>query len=48
MKNEEAIKYEAGKCSVIYGYEYFGSIGGLYVEILEDEQRVQLWEELVP
>ncbi len=36
---------EHGKDGVISGWEYIGAYGCLYVEILDDGEAVQLWEE---
>ena len=37
---------ESGKDCVISGWEYIGAFGCLYVEILDDGESVQLWEEM--
>lgn len=37
---------ENGKVGVISGYEYIGAYSPLYVEILDDGESVQLWEEV--
>ncbi len=34
-----------GKERFICGWEYIGAYGCLYIEILEGEEAVQLWEE---
>ena len=35
-----------GKDGVIFGFEYIGAYNPLYVEILDDGESVQLWEEV--
>ena len=37
---------EQGKDGVISGCEYIGAWSPLYVEILDDGEHVQLWEEV--
>ena len=37
---------EHGKEGVISGWEYIGAWSPIYVEILDDEESVQLWEEV--
>ena len=37
---------EQGKDVTISGWEYIGAYSPLYVEILEDGESVQLWEEV--
>ena len=37
---------EQGKDGVISGWEYIGAYSPLYVEILDDGESVQLWEEV--
>ena len=37
---------ENGKYGVISGYEYIGACSPLYVEILNDGESVQLWDEV--
>lgn len=37
---------ESGKDQYISGWEYIGAYSPLYVEILEGEETVQLWEEV--
>lgn len=37
---------EKGKDGVISGWEYIGACGALYVEILDNGESVQLWEEV--
>ena len=36
---------EEGKDAFISGWEYIGACGCLYVEIINDGESVQLWEE---
>ena len=37
---------EQGKDGYISGWEYIGAYSPLYVEIMEDGESVQLWEEV--
>ena len=37
---------EQGKDGVISGWEYIGAYSPLYVEILDDGESIQLWEEV--
>ena len=37
---------ENGKDGIISGWEYIGAWSPLYVEILDDGESVQLWEEV--
>ena len=37
---------ESGKDQIISGWEYIGAHGVLYVEILDGEEYVQLWDEV--
>ena len=37
---------ESGKDQYISGWEYIGAYSPLYVEILDDGESVQLWEEV--
>ena len=37
---------EQGKDGYISGWEYIGAYSPLYVEILDDGESVQLWEEV--